>query len=626
MAGRIPQQFIDDLLERVDITEVIDRRVPLKKTGKNFSACCPFHEEKTPSFSVNQDKQFFYCFGCGAGGNAIGFLMDYERIDFPQAVEKLADMAGLEVPREASAFQEEPQQKTSIYNLLEKAADYYAQQLRKHPSKQRAVDYLKGRGLTGEIAASFTIGYAPPGWDNLINAIGASDEDKQLLIDGGMLIDKPEEDKCYDRFRDRIMFPIRDNRGRVIAFGGRVLGDDKPKYLNSPETIVFHKSKELYGLYQAKKSKHSLSKLLIVEGYMDVVALAQHGIHWAAATLGTATSTEHLKRVFRLVPEVVFCFDGDAAGRKAALRAMESVLPVMGDGKQAKFLFLPDGEDPDSLVRSIGANEFERLVNQATPLENFIIESQSQELDLNTLEGKARLSTLASPLIAQLPSGVFKELMWQSLASHTGLEKSQLLEIVNQAPPKPAPGPVELDEPHYPYSSGDYSDGDYSNSFEPMGMADNVEPVQRSLKSHKTQTARDPARYALMLLLSKPSAASGIEIGPALKQQETAYGKLLVEMIELLHKRPDSTTAMLVGHWMTEPEGELINELLQIDSVVPEQNIEQELRETLGNMDWQYHQEQIDSRVDKLSAKGYANLSDEEKAELSELLIQRRSK
>ncbi|WP_369809158.1 DNA primase [Oceanicoccus sp. KOV_DT_Chl] len=270
MAGRIPQTFIDDLLDRLDIVEVVDRRVPLKKSGKNFTACCPFHDEKTPSFSVNQEKQFYYCFGCGAGGNAIGFLMDYERMEFPRAVEALADAAGLEVPREAAAFQEQPQQKKNIYTILEKAADYYRQQLKQHPQKQKAVDYLKNRGLSGEICRDFDIGYAPPGWDNLLAHLGSNDEEKQLLIDGGMLIEKEEENKLYDRFRDRIIFPIRDNRGRVIAFGGRVLGDDKPKYLNSPETPVFHKSKELYGLYQSRKANRQLDRLLIVEGYMDV--------------------------------------------------------------------------------------------------------------------------------------------------------------------------------------------------------------------------------------------------------------------------------------------------------------------------------------------------------------------
>ncbi len=382
MSGRIPQSFIDDLLDRLDIVEVIDRRVGLKKSGRNFTACCPFHEEKTPSFSVNQEKQFYYCFGCGAGGNAIGFIMDYERMDFPRAIEVLADTAGLEVPREASAFQEQPQQKKNIYTILEKAAVYYQQQLKEHPQKQRAVDYLKARGLSGEIARDFDMGYAPPGWDNLLNHLGQSDEDRQLLIDGGMLIEKEEENKLYDRFRDRIIFPIRDNRGRVIAFGGRVLGDDKPKYLNSPETPVFHKSKELYGLYQSRKANRQLQRLLVVEGYMDVVALAQHGINWSAATLGTATSTDHLNRVFRQCPEVIFCFDGDEAGRKAAVRALDSALPAMEDGRRARFLFLPQGEDPDSMVRAIGASNFIRLVEKAEPLEEYLFNAQADGLDL----------------------------------------------------------------------------------------------------------------------------------------------------------------------------------------------------------------------------------------------------
>jgi DNA primase len=605
MVGRIPQNFIDDVLDRVDIVEVVDRRVSLKKSGRNFTACCPFHDEKTPSFSVNQEKQFYYCFGCGAGGNALGFLMDYERMEFPRAIESLADMAGLEVPREATAFQEEPQQKTNIYKLLEQSADYYSQQLKKHASKQRAVDYLKFRGLTGEIARSFDIGYAPPGWDNLLQALGQNEEDKQLLIDGGMLVQKEEEGKLYDRFRDRIIFPIRDSRGRVIAFGGRVLGDDKPKYLNSPETVVFHKSKELYGLYQARKSNRSLTRILIVEGYMDVVALAQHGITWTAATLGTATSTEHLKRVFRQCPEVIFCFDGDEAGRKAAVKALASALPVMEDGRQARFLFLPQGEDPDTLIREIGKEKFEGLINQATPLETFLIDSQSEGIDTTTLDGRARLSKLAAPLISQLPSGVYKELMWQMLAEKTGLAREQLSSLLEQVPEEArAPSPSE------PYHRSPVSST----------------PKQR-MAGFSTSTAhRDPTLYAIALLLHQPRAASTIEVSAAIKSLPGQHTTLLVEILELLHKRPDSTSAMLIGHWYGQPEGETLQRLLQIDQLIPEENIEQELIETINTLKWQYHQDNLDSQVDKIRLKSYSELSDDEKLELKDLLARKHSK
>ena len=320
MAGRITQKFLDDLLERVDIVEVVDRRVKLKKAGKNYSARCPFHDEKTPSFTVNGEKQFFYCFGCGAGGNALGFVMDYDNVDFPQAVETLANGVGMAVDREqtgppGSGGQAPPQQSNKpLYELMEQAATYYKQQLRVHPEKQRAVAYLKGRGLTGEIAKQFDLGFAPPGWDNLLSTLGVGDEAQERLLKTGMVV-KNESGRIYDRFRDRIVFPIRDERGRVIAFGGRVLGDDKPKYLNSPETDIFHKGRELYGLYQARKANRKLERILVVEGYMDVIALAQNGISYATATLGTATSETHLQRLYRQCPEVVFCFDGDEAGR-----------------------------------------------------------------------------------------------------------------------------------------------------------------------------------------------------------------------------------------------------------------------------------------------------------------------
>lgn len=603
MAGRIPQSFIDDLLDRLDIVEVIDRRVSLKKSGRNFTACCPFHDEKTPSFSVNQEKQFYYCFGCGAGGNALGFLMDYERMGFPQAVESLADAAGLEVPKEAAVFQEQPEQKKNIYAILDKVTDYYRQQLKNHPQKKRAVDYLRQRGLSGEIARDFDIGYAPPGWDNLLNQLGQSDEDRQLLIDGGMLIEKEDENKCYDRFRDRIIFPIRDNRGRVIAFGGRVLGDDKPKYLNSPETAIFHKSKELYGLYQSRKSNRSLQRLLIVEGYMDVVALAQHDIKWAAATLGTATSTDHLSRVFRQCPEVVFCFDGDEAGRKAAKRALESALPVMEDGRRARFLFLPQGEDPDSLVRSIGTSEFIRLVDKATPLEDYLFDAQAEGMDIASMDGRARLSTLAAPLIDKLPDGVFKALMMQSLAERTGLSQDKLADILQhhqQEQPAietqaTAPRPAA---PAAPPSA----------------------PRRRPSQSQHSGSTRNPILYAIALLLHEPKAAGSIDIPTCIADSDDAHAPLLQAMLELLHKRPDSTSAMLIGHWYGEPWGETLQQLLQIEQLIPDQDVEHELADTLRHIEKQQQRTKLGSAVDKLLAKDYAQLSDEEKLQLKQSL------
>lgn len=428
MAGKIPQQFIDDLLERTDIVDVIDSRINLKKTGRNYSALCPFHNEKTPSFSVNPDKQFYYCFGCGAGGNAVSFLMEYERFDFPQAVESLAQIAGVEVPRDEQdkASSERTNNNRELYHLLEKASDYYQQQLRQHEKSSTAIEYLKARGLSGTIAKQFGIGYAPPGWSNLLDALPASAKEINLLIDGGMLINKDDGGR-YDRFRDRIMFPIRDTRGRVIGFGGRVLGDEKPKYLNSPETPVFHKGKELYGLYEARKHNRQLDKILIVEGYMDVIALAQFDIHYAVATLGTATTTEHIEKIFRQCNEVVFCFDGDRAGRAAADKALDTVLPTMQDGRQARFLFLPDGEDPDTLVRKETKPGFELRLSKAETLSDYLFNSASKGLDLNSMDAQARFAKQALEKIQHLPQkGMLQQLMLKTLSERTSLPIDQL--------------------------------------------------------------------------------------------------------------------------------------------------------------------------------------------------------
>ncbi|MCR8922328.1 DNA primase [Dasania sp. GY-MA-18] len=623
MAGRIPEAFIDDLLDRLDIVEVIDRRVKLKKSGRNYMACCPFHDEKTPSFSVNQEKQFYHCFGCGAGGNMIGFLMDYERLDFPRCIETLADMAGLEVPREASVFKEEPQLKRNIYTLLEKAASHYQRLLKEHPNRPRVVDYLKSRGLSGEIARDFGIGYAAPGWDNLLKELGHSDEDKQLLIDGGMLIEKPEENKCYDRFRDRIMFPIHDNRGRVIAFGGRVLGDDKPKYLNSPETPVFHKGRELYGLYQARKNNRQLRQLVVVEGYMDVVALAQHGIGYAVATLGTATSTDHLKRIFRQCPEVVFCFDGDEAGRKAATRALESALPVMEDGRQAKFLFLPQGEDPDSLVRKVGSNEFKRLIDKAAPLENYLFEHLAQDIDISSLEGRARMSKLAAPLIDQLPQGVFKSLMMSSLAERTGLAEDKLIEIIAQQPkPKTRGQATAQDQQHEAYNSKQ-SHGD--NQQAPFQT--NNQPKQRSPLPPKANIHRDPVLYAIGLLILYPKA--GAQLPEFNIDNDQLELQLLRDIITLTQKRPDSTTYMILANWQQQPWKGLIEEALNQAHIFGVQgsaeNPEQELSDTIKHILRNNTHIHLDQQVDKLLATNYADLSTEDKEQLKQLLAQKHS-
>jgi DNA primase len=553
MAGRIPQTFIDDVLDRVDIVDIVGGRLDLRKSGKNHSACCPFHDEKTPSFTVSQDKQFYYCFGCGAGGNAIGFVIDFDRISFPEAVETLAKHVGLEVPREASLNDGASQYRKVLYTMMEKVDHFYRSSLRSHSSAHEAVNYLKNRTLSGETARNFGIGFAPPGWDNLLQNLGKTDEDIQQLKDSGLLIDRPEDNKLYDRFRHRIMFPIRDVRGRTIGFGGRVLGDDKPKYLNSPETPLFHKGRELYGLYEANRQLRDIPNLLVVEGYMDVAALSQHGIHNAVATLGTAATAEHLDKLFRYTSEVVFCFDGDDAGRKAARRALETSLPVMLDGRTAKFLFLPDGEDPDSLVQEIGCDKFLRLIQAATPISDFFFKSLSEGINTDALDGRARLSKLAAPLINRMPQGVFKTLMLKTLSQQTGLDTETLSGLIAPAePPKPPEYDQELPpDSNYEGYPEHYSDTDTNQPY------DDSKPRQREaygarIKKHSPEQKRvkmSPAKTLIALLANHPELATLVSDLDTLRNLDIEGIEILVPLIEVIRENPSYTLNHILGYW-----------------------------------------------------------------------------
>jgi len=632
--ARIPQKFIDDLLDRVDIVEVIDRRVKLKKTGKNFSACCPFHDEKTPSFSVNPGKQFYYCFGCGAGGNALGFLMDYERLEFPEAVESLAQTVGLQVPKEELRPGQTPPQDTNrpILEQLEQAARFYEHSLRKHSEAKRAVAYLKGRGLSGEIARAFRVGFAPPGWDNLLQTADNDAQQIKRLTDGGMLVTN-DRGRTYDRFRDRIVFPILDARGRVIAFGGRVLGDDKPKYLNSPETPVFHKSRELYGLYQARKSERSLNRIVVVEGYMDVIALAQYGIGYAVATLGTATSEAHMERLFRHVPEVVFCFDGDEAGRKAAFRALESTLPVMQDGRQARFLFLPDGEDPDSLVRARGADHLEHLFASATPLENFLFDWVAQDLDITTLDGRARFSKQAAPYVHLIPEGVFKTLMYQSLADRTGIDIDSLKRLQAPAPDRQtgqsgnfASGEAASAESQHDENYGHPPDDHESVPPDMEVDAYNASEMATLANEHDslTPSSGNTTHRLLGLLVLNPQVASTLD-STLIPSEERRDIVLLGDVIESINSQPDISTASLLGFWHGTPEGQLLNDLAGREPIedpaelteLADALFQQLLREGPLN--------QLKQEAALLKAKPYEDLNDAEKQELMRLMREIRS-
>ena len=627
----IPQHFIDDLLARVNIVDVIDARVKLKRTGKNYSAICPFHKEKSPSFSVNPDKQFYYCFGCGAGGNALGFIMDYEHSSFPEAVEELAKTLGLEVPREHDRARDVEREKRvkQQYDVLEQASAFYQQQLRSHSGKQKAVEYLKGRGLSGQIAKRFGIGFAPPGWDNLLSEISKERPDaEELLLKSGLLIENEERGRKYDRFRDRIMFPIRDVRGRVIAFGGRVLTDEKPKYLNSPETDTFHKSRELYGLYEARQSTGSLTRLMVVEGYMDVVSLAQHGLDWSVATLGTACTEQHLERIFKIVPEVVFCFDGDAAGRKAARRALDNAMPVMRDGLMARYLFLPEGEDPDTLIRREGLDAFTARVSEALPFSEFFFKALSEDLDLSIMDGKAQFSTQAMPLLQTMQPSVLQQMMMDRICDLTGLTMEQInsvvslhskvtsqnrlaaqgsaamAPVVDEAPPIDDYAPVELSEPTYfdemPVDSG-------ANSYTPR---------------KSSQGSRiDLIASAISIVLHRPDLSRKAVNAAEFDGVKGQNIELLRDLLEYFQASEERSFGTLMFDWEQNSEKTpyllVLNEISHVDPLLESVDAERLLTDALGRILERKYKAELEQLTRQARERP---LSDDEKRRLQALL------
>jgi DNA primase len=513
--ARIPDAFIDDLLARTDIVEVVGSRVPLKRQGREYSARCPFHDERSPSFTVSPTKQFYHCFGCGAHGTAISFLMNYDRLEFLDAVEELAKRCGVEVPRDTQQRNQSGDSR-ELYLALDAAANFFQQQLQGN-AKARA--YLERRGVDAENRTRFGIGYAPEGFNALKDALG-TDERRLSLLDKTGMLSKSDSGRVYDKFRDRVMFPIHDRRGRVIAFGGRVLEkDDGPKYLNSPETALFHKGRELYGLWQVRQAHTKIPRLVVVEGYMDVVALFQFGVNTAVATLGTATTPDHAELLFRNAADVFFCFDGDKAGRGAAWKALESVLPRMRDGRQAFFLFLPDGEDPDTIVRKEGAAGFDARLAQATPLSEFFYNELSKDVNLAGMEGKARLAERAKPLLANIPDGAFRDLMQQRLTELTG--------VGQRAVPAPAAVPT-------PSMRG------------PSGTP----APKRSL-----------VRTAISLLLQKPSLAQTLEPPYLFGVLRQPGVELLVELVGISRERPGITTGAVLEHFTGRDEATALQKL-----------------------------------------------------------------
>jgi DNA primase len=587
MNGRIPQAFIDEIVGRSDIVEIIGARLALKKAGREYKACCPFHSEKTASFWVSPDKQFYHCFGCGAHGTAIGFLMQYEKLEFLDAVADLAQRAGLEIPREAQ--RQGDTGAADLHELLGRIARFFEQNL---ADDARARGYAAGRGLDAKTCARFALGYAPDSWDAVLGRFGAHEDERRLLHALGMIIERDTRGGeraagFYDRFRDRLMFPIRDSRGRVIAFGGRIIDQGEPKYLNSPETPLFHKGRELYGLYEARQARADFKRLMVVEGYMDVVRLHQAGITYAVATLGTATTQEHLTKIFRLTREVVFCFDGDRAGRQAAWRALENSLPLAQDGRELKFMFLPEGHDPDTLVAEEGAEGFEQRLAGALPLSEYLIQHLSAEVDLDHVDGRAKLKALAAPLFARMPEGIYREMLADRLAARVGMPAAALKKSF-------VADDIRGTSRHRP------------------------EPAPRG-RGRSSVGRGNLLTQAITLVLHHPACAEAIKDLTVLDGIDKAGVGVLKELLTQAATAASPSTAMLLERWRGFPEYERLAELAVAEPLVADSAAAaKELHMAVHKMLQQFGPGR---RTDDLLRKAEEiGLNYEEKAELSRLL------
>jgi DNA primase len=587
MSGSIPQAFIDDLLARADIVDIVGSRVQLRKAGREYKACCPFHDEKTPSFTVSPDKQFYHCFGCGENGTALGFLMAYDHLGFVDAIEELANRLGLQVPRDERKSRQQTQLKP-LHETMESIARYYQDQLK---TDESAKDYLKNRGLSGQVAAQYRVGSVANAWDSVLSRFGKTDSDVSRLKTLGMLSEN-EKGKVYDRFRGRIMFPIRDSRGRVVGFGGRVLQqDDKgAKYLNSPETPLFHKSKELYGLYEAKQANRHLTRLIVVEGYMDVIALAQNGISYAVATMGTATTTEHVQILFRTCDKIVFCFDGDRAGRKAAWKALENALPVMREGRSLVFLFLPDGHDPDSYVREFGQEKFENEIKNASPLSEFLFSHLSEDLNLGHLDARATLAERAKPLLNQIPQGVYRDLMVARLAELVQTDVKQLQSRV------------------------------ISNQSKTQKHISAKRPAKNIPQRGKDQRG-SLVKQALIYLLHFPGLAQKFTNIESLSE-DLPGANILVSILETLHMEPQLTTPALLERFREHQHADVLNRLVMREFILETEDAARaEFADVMRKLSVkQSHEKRLEDLLDKSRATG---LDPAEKQELANLLSQR---
>ena len=588
MAGLIPKDFIEDMIARTDIVDIIDSRVKLKKAGKNYQACCPFHNEKTPSFTVSQDKQFYHCFGCGAHGNSVSFLMEYDRLEFPEAIEELARFHGVEVPREQGSQPRKSgvgrEQLDSDFALMEKAARFFQAQLRQHADSTKVIDYLKHRGLSGETVKHWEIGFAPPEWDGVLRQFGNGQEQQkrqQQLLDL-KLISANDNGKRFDFFRDRLMFPIRDKRGRVVGFGGRVFAQNGPKYLNSPESRIFHKGSELYGFYQARQAHRHLDRVIVVEGYMDVVALAEHGIDYAVAALGTATTPDHIQMLVRATSDIICCYDGDRAGREAAWRAMENALPFLKDGVTMRFLFLPDGEDPDTMIQKVGKTAFEAELEKAQPLSKFLFDRLLQQHSIGSTEGKAALKAEAQPLIDAILGDNQRDMLNTELSRLCGeqdrYQRERDIQRANQRPP------------------------------------------QKQTNSYSAPKASiSPVRAMLRLLLDEPSLAARlphVDFSVLIESAIPGMG-LLIDVHQYCSKNPNAHTGSVLEHYRNRPESAHLSKLLQQEFLIEASAVESVFKDSFKTLiNWHFEQ-----RMEILMTKSRVQgLSVAEKQELNLLM------
>ena len=585
MSGLIPQHFIDDLIARVDIVEVMGNRIQLKKAGKEFKSVCPFHDDSNPSLTISPAKGFYHCFSCGAHGTAVGFLMNYEHLSFVEAIESLASNLGIEIPYEKN--QQPIKKNNNLFDLLEKIQAHYQLELKNDKS---AINYLKNRGITGKIAKRFNIGYAPSGWRNILDRFGTSSTEIEKLITLGLVI--PKDSNHYDRFRERVMFPIRDNRGRFIGFGGRILNQDQPKYLNSPETPLFHKGRELYGLYECQQALRKIERLVVVEGYMDVISLAQHGIDYAVASMGTATTDDHFNRLFRLTDYIYFCFDGDQAGLDAAWRALNNALKHIREGRQIKFVFLPENDDPDTFIKKNSASIFEKELNNGKDLSDFLIEKLAKDIDIKSIDGRARLAEKAKPLISIIPDGIFKELIVNKLSESVGLSAKKLASLISE-----------------------HKKNNLKIATEQKQRIFNNK-VQNNKKEKTSITKK-----AITLILNYPPIGLQADLNLIEKNIEPGT-EILKKLIQTIQKKPDINTAGLIEYWRNDAEGKFLGQLASKELPGNDEfNAQAELNDCLTQLNKSYTKTRVTSLINKQRNE---DLSNDEKKELNILINSRK--